>query len=262
MKDLYTKTIREIAVEFPQTTRVFEEFKIDYCCSGGSAFGDACRSAGVEPSVVSRKIEAQIVTSGRDGEPDLPERKNASDLADHIVRKHHVFTTSEIARLTNLVEKVRRKHGPKHQELFDIQDTFRLLAEELGTHMRKEEIVLFPYIKALEAAVTNDRSVDKPHFKTVRNPVRIMMTEHDAAGDLLSKIRRISNGYAAPEGACASYRALYYGLEDLEKDLHRHIHLENNILFPKAIEMENDIFGEHIGMTQEEDYVCHQSACR
>jgi regulator of cell morphogenesis and NO signaling len=261
MDELYNKTIREIAVEYPQTTRVFEEFKIDYCCGGGRNFSDACHSAGIAPSVVSRKIEEQVATPHRGNETDLPERKTLSDLSDHIIRKHHVFTTNETARLTNLAEKVCRKHGHKHQELFDLQETFRLLAEELAVHMRKEEMVLFPYIRSLEAAVMSDLSVEEPHFKTVRNPVRMMMTEHDAAGDLLSKLRQISNDYALPEGACASFRALYYGLEDLEKDLHRHIHLENNILFPRAIEIEKDIFGEHPESALEEDYVCHRSAC-
>jgi len=260
MQELYNKTIREIAVEFPQTTRVFEELKIDYCCAGGRNFSDACRAAGVEPSVVDRKIEEQIATSGENAELDLAERKAPSDLADYIVKKHHIFTTNEIARLINLAEKVCRKHGPQHKELFDIRETFVVLAEELAVHMRKEEMVLFPYIKSLDAAVRNSVSVKEPHFKTVRNPVRIMMTEHDAAGGLLSQIRKKSNGYYIQEAACPSFRAFYYGLEDLEKDLHRHIHLENNILFPRAIEMEKEIFGVHAEKT-EEDYVCHGLPC-
>ena len=260
MQELYNKTIREIAVEFPQTTRVFEEFKIDYCCGGGRKFSDACQTAGVAPNVVSRKIEEQVATSGRDREPEPPERKGPSDLADYIVGQHHAFTRSEVSRLTNLVEKVCRKHGPQHKELFDVQSAFIRLAEELTVHMRKEEKVLFPYIKSLEAAAANDLLIAEPRFQTVRNPVRKMMAEHDRAGDLLTEIRKISNDYALPEGACPSFRALYYGLEDLEIDLHRHIHLENNVLFPKAIEMEADIPVKDARKSAE-DYVCHRPAC-
>lgn len=244
MQELYNKTVREIAVEFPQTTRVFEEFKIDYCCGGGRSFDDACQFAGVAPSVVSRKIKNELAGSDKTTAIDLPERKKASDLVDYIVKKHHVFTTNEIGRLTDLMEKVCCKHGAGHPELIDVQTVFRVLADELTVHMRKEEMVLFPYIKTLEGSVGESLLVAEPHFKTVRNPVRMMMREHTAAGDLLLQMRQISRNYALPEGACPSFRALYFALEDLEKDLHRHIHLENNVLFPQAVELEQKIFGE------------------
>jgi len=259
MLELYNKTVREIAVEFPRTTRVFEEFKIDYCCAGERNFGDACQFAGVAPFVVSQKIEAELAGPDKCGDLESPERKNASDLADYIVERHHVLTTNEIARLTNLVEKVCRKHGARHSELFDIQTIFLALAGELAIHMRKEEMVLFPYIKTLYSAVSGNGPAAEPHFVTVRNPVRRMMTEHDAAGDFLQQMRQLSKNYALPEGACPSFRALYYGFEDLEKDLHRHIHLENNVLFPRAIELEQKVFGKAAGKNGA-DYV-RPSSC-
>lgn len=158
------------------------------------------------------------------------------------------------------MEKVCRKHGATYVELFDIQTVFRALADELAVHMRKEETVLFPYIKTLAAEVSGKLSVAEPNFKTVKNPVRMMMREHDAAGNFLRQMREISNDYALHEDVCPSFRALYYGFEELEKDLHQHIHLENNVLFPQAIKLEQEIFGED---SEKDDaiYICQQTAC-
>ena len=124
--------------------------------------------------------------------------------------------------------------------------------------MKKEEMVLFPYIKVLAAVISTNLPIAEPHFKTVQNPVRMMVTEHDSAGDLLRQMRELSDNYALPEGACPSYKALYFGLEELEKDLHRHIHLENNVLFPQAIELEEKVLGEKLTETAGE-YVCQPS---
>ncbi len=257
-QEFYNKTIREIAVEFPQTTRIFEEFKIDYCCGGNRAFGDACQSAGIAPHVVGEKITGILNASLEDSE--APERKGVSDLADYIVEKHHVFTRKETERLVPLMEKVCRKHGESHSNLFELQKSFAGLCDELTPHFRKEEAILFPYIKHLEATAKNSSSFTRPPFGTVKNPVRMMMTEHDATGDILRLMRRTTADYAVPEDACPSFRALYFGLEDLEKDLHRHIHLENNVLFPQAIEFERQIFGEDNDIDGA-GHVCGQTAC-
>ncbi len=230
------KTIREIALESPLTTRVFEEFKIDYCCGGRVDFAVACENAGVDPSSVQQKLES-VMSSAQPADASI-ESGTLTELADHIVNTHHVFTRDELARLDPLMEKVARKHGETHPELVEIQEKFKALNDELLPHLAKEEMVLFPYIKELDRATASGRSPLAPHFGTVQNPVRLMMFEHDAAGDLLRRMRELSSDYTTPEGACPSYAALYAGLEDLEKDLHRHIHLENNILFPRAIEME------------------------
>jgi regulator of cell morphogenesis and NO signaling len=236
------KTIREIALEAPLTTRVFEEFKIDYCCGGRVDFAEACQNAGVAPEIVQQKLESVM----RSTVPAAGPIENASvtELVNHIVNTHHVFTRTELERLGPLMEKVARKHGDSHTELFEIKEKFQALNEELLPHLAKEEMVLFPYIKELDSAWENSRSASTSHFGTVRNPVRMMMFEHDAAGELLRRMRELSSDYKPPEGACPSYGALYAGLEDLEKDLHRHIHLENNLLFVKAIELEEKLFGD------------------
>jgi regulator of cell morphogenesis and NO signaling len=236
------RTIREIALEAPLTTRVFEEFKIDYCCGGRIGFAEACRNAGVAPETVQQKLEA--VMRSAELQPGSIEEKSVTELVNHIVNTHHVFTRTELERLGPLMEKVARKHGDSHRELFEIKEKFQALTDELLPHLAKEEMVLFPYIKELDKAWTDRRTASQPHFGTVRNPVRMMMLEHDAAGDLLRRMRELSSDYKPPEGACPSYGALYAGLQDLEKDLHRHIHLENNLLFERAIELEGKVFGE------------------
>ncbi len=255
MQNFNNKTIREIALEYPQTTRIFEEFKIDYCCGGRQPLDEACEAAGLDAKLVRQKIENAIDSVGENVESEFPEHKKAAELADYIVEKHHVFTRDEIARLTPLLEKVCRQHGARHPELFDLRTTFRALADDLTVHMKKEEMVLFPFIKVLAAVVSTNLPIAEPHFKTVRNPVRMMMSEHDAAGDLLRQMRELSADFTLPDGACPSFAALYFGLEELEKDLHRHIHLENNVLFPQAVRLEREVFGD-IASKGDAPYVC------
>lgn len=255
MQEFNTKTIREIALEFPQSVRVFEEFKIDYCCGGRKPLAEACENSGIDEKLVWEKLENAVKGVEKNEKTDFPEHKRPAELADYIVEKHHAFTRNELERLTPLMDKVCRKHGEHHAELFKVQTGFRALSDEIIPHLQKEEMMLFPYIKVLAAVVSTNLPVAEPPFKTVNNPVRMMMLEHDAAGDFLRQMRVASNDYALPDGACPSYTALYFGLEELERDLHRHIHLENNVLFPQAIELEEKVIGEIDGG----DFVC-QSA--
>ena len=156
----------------------------------------------------------------------------------HIRSTHHVYTREEIARLIPLFDKVCSVHGANHPELLRLREIFGGLAQELTTHLMKEEMVLFPYILRMEeAAVAKEPMLPSP-FGSVRNPVAMMMHEHDGAGNALRSMREISNGYAAPADACVSFQTLYQALAAFEADLHQHIHLENNVLFPRAVEME------------------------
>ena len=147
-------------------------------------------------------------------------------------------TVNEIERLTPLMAKVVTRHGELHPELYELQSIFSALSASLLPHMQKEEMVLFPYIKMLSDSTEGKAPFAPPHFGTVENPIRMMMMDHDTDGERLRKMRSVTDDYALPEGACPSFTALYAGLEDLEKDLHRHIHLENNVLFPAAAKME------------------------
>lgn len=238
MQTFTTKTIREIALESPGTTRVFEELKIDYCCGGRKLFRDACTDAGLDPTVVADRISAALATKA-EAEPEIG---SPSRLIDHIIGKHHIFTAQEVERLTPLMDKVCGRHGEQHPELFELQSIFSALTDSLIPHMRKEEMVLFPFIRTLEEAKEDGRMIPAAHFGTVANPIRMMMADHDVDGDRLRRMREITNDYTLPDGACPSFTALYAGLEDLERDLHRHIHLENNVLFPAATELERTAF--------------------
>ena len=237
IESLTTKTIREIALAAPATTRVFEEFKIDYCCGGRKKFADACFDAGIDPKILASRIDAVI--HNQDGiDTDHPEDKKPSALIDYILAKHHIFTASEIERLTPLMAKVATRHGEHHPELSELQSVYGSLVDSLIPHMRKEESVLFPYIQQLESSHNANLSVPAPHFGTVQNPIRMMMADHDADGERLQRMRKITGDYTLPDDACPSFTALYAGLQDLESDLHRHIHLENNVLFPAAALLE------------------------
>lgn len=232
-----TETVRELAIEMPNATRIFEKLKIDYCCGGGQPLNEACVAAGLSvEDVISmleeagRKDENQEAVNFQDAE--------LGNLMRYIADKHHTFTRDEIERLTALIEKVCNAHGQNHPELSNIQSLFRDLSNDLTPHMFKEERILFPYIAELERAASAGRPPVPPPFGTVRNPVRMMMMEHDAAGDILRKFREASANFTTPPDACISYQTLYRALEAFEQDLHQHIHLENNILFPRAVKIE------------------------
>lgn len=165
-----------------------------------------------------------------------------SELVRYIVDKHHSFTREEINRLAPLISKVISVHGKNHPELLQVQSLFQDLAKELTVHMMKEEQILFPYIQEMEEAVNRKRSLPPAMFGTVQNPVRMMMMEHDSSGQTLHRIREATNGYVAPPDGCVTYQTLYRALEAFEKDLHSHIHLENNILFPRSVDLENAAF--------------------
>jgi len=237
MEQLTQKTIREIALAAPATVRVFEELKIDYCCGGRRSISEACAAAGVAPDVLERRID-EILVKGEAGSEDAEELRSPTKLIDHIETTHHVFTRAEIERLMPLMAKVAVRHGEHHPELRQLESIFTALADSLLPHMMKEENVLFPFIKRLDMCSENGLPVPLAPFGSVQNPVRMMMADHDTDGDRLAQMRAITHDYQLPNDACPSFTALFAGLQDLERDLHRHIHLENNVLFPAALELE------------------------
>ena len=232
-------TVREVAIELPQATKLFEKFKIDYCCGGNRPLVEACASAGVDVGNVMEML-AEVTQSTSQDELAL-DFQNASlpQLIAHILDTHHVFTKSEMDRLQLLADKVLAAHGGNHPELVHLDELFTRLCADLKPHMFKEEQILFPYIVNIEQAANQKRSAPFAPFGTVKNPIRMMMMEHDTAGEILRELRALTSDYKVPADACISYQTLYQALENFEKDLHQHIHLENNILFPKALELEN-----------------------
>ncbi|HMF57730.1 MAG TPA: iron-sulfur cluster repair di-iron protein [Pyrinomonadaceae bacterium] len=232
-----TKTVKEYALEMLGATRIFEKLGIDYCCGGGKSLAEACDKAGVAVDEVLSSLKG-VGCSNETSASEGWQTASLAALIAHIVEKHHTFTRQELARLEALLAKVCGVHGQNHPELFRIQKQFQELSRDLEPHMLKEERVLFPYIMQMEEAAKNNRTLTAPPFGTVRNPVRVMMAEHDAAGETLREMRALSSDYTVPEDACISYQTLYGALAALEADLHQHIHLENNILFPRAAETE------------------------
>jgi regulator of cell morphogenesis and NO signaling len=230
------RTVRELALENPAATRVFERLQIDYCCGGGRTLDEACRAAGVAAEEVLRALDSETAPAGdaRDWNGE-----SLANVIAHLKATHHVYTRQAIERIPMLIEKVTAAHGANHPELRRVGEVFGGLAEELRTHLMKEEMVLFPYIVGMEEATLAGEPLLPPPFGTVRNPVRMMEHEHDSAGEALRELRSLTNGYTAPADGCATFRALYAALAELEGDLHQHIHIENNVLHPRAVAMEN-----------------------
>jgi len=234
------KTVRELAIEVPNATRTFEKLGIDYCCGGSKSLGDACTHANISVENVLRALEQGSDLASAQ-EKNLPDFTAAplGHLIEHILMTHHAYVKQELPRLQQLLNKVVSVHGKNHPELGQIQQTFLGMSAELSSHMMKEENILFPYMAALENATSSGKPKPRPAFGTVSNPVRMMELEHDAAGVALKSISELSGNYTPPEDGCFSYKTLYSALQEFENDLHQHVHLENNILFPRAIGMES-----------------------
>lgn len=231
-----TQTVREIALENPASIRVFESFGIDYCCGGRKPLAEACAAKNLSVDTVIAALEKDSTENA----PAASDWTTAplSDLAAHIVNTHHAYVRRELPRLAELAVKVVNRHGDTRPELPQIQAKVAQISEELTEHLAKEEVVLFPYIRKSERALEDGAA--RPHscFGTVANPIAMMTQEHDAAGTLIAEIRQLSGDYTPPVGACPTFLAFYTGLHEFEQDLHQHIHLENNILFPRALQLE------------------------
>ncbi len=232
------RTVRELALENTAATRVFEKLGIDYCCGGNKSLGDACRASNLSVDQVIDSLEmAEEAAHAAQKKRDW-QNEPLADLIGHIKSTHHQYTHEEMARLLPLLNKVCSVHGKNHPELQQVRASFLSLVQELTSHLMKEEQVLFPYIVRMEEAVIQREPLLPSPFGSVQNPVTMMEHEHDSAGNALRDMRKASCGYVAPGDACISYQTLYKALADFEADLHQHIHLENNILFPRAIAME------------------------
>lgn len=239
-----TMTVREVALNIPGATRVFEKLGIDYCCGGNKPLEKACGEANLQMQQVMDSLQLAVTEHQQRNDVDLQTQDwpNAPlrDLITHIQNAHHKYVKAEIIRLRPLLDKVCNVHGVQHSELIQLRTHFHALAQELSTHMMKEEMVLFPYIERMEESLLAGEPILPAPFGTVENPVAKMVHEHDSAGKLASNIRQLSNRYTPPEGACTSYKTLYSALAEFERDLHQHVHLENNILFPRAVKMEQE----------------------
>jgi len=230
-----TQTVREIAIQYPATVPVFESLGIDYCCGGKRTLAEACQRANV-PLAQAMAIIAGLEDREVHADGKWLDRP-MSELTGHIVSRHHEYVRTEAPRLRAMIDKVINRHGDAHPELEEIRAAFATLADELAVHMTKEERILFPFIEQMEAL----RAIPAACFGSVEMPISNMLADHDEAGVLLERIRALANAFVAPDNACPTYRGLYHGLHEFERDLHLHVHLENNILFPRAVELEKQL---------------------
>lgn len=220
--------------EFPATSRVFESLQIDYCCGGNKLLEQACSDRQLDPQEVLKQLQQASLDAIRQPSGESWVDAPLAALCDHIEQTHHEYLKAELPRLTALVAKVVSAHGAKYPELAGVQKALADLQAELFPHMFKEEQVLFPAIRRLEQA---DEPLMFP-FGTIANPIRMMELEHDNAGNALGQIRTLTRNYFVPDDACNTFRAMLDGLHTLELDMHQHVHKENNILFPRAISLE------------------------
>ncbi|MFV0438226.1 MAG: iron-sulfur cluster repair di-iron protein [Desulfopila sp.] len=233
------QTVREFVVNYPQLRQQLEKMAIDYCCGGQNSLGQAIQSVGLDWNEVETRLQQAWDCAQTEATPQDWNLATLSVLADHIVTTHHVFTREQLERLDGVLQKVQNAHSARHGQLLAaVRQVFDGLAQELFLHLQKEENVLFPAIKAIDAFIAGSGPRPEIHCGTVANPIRQMMLEHDSAGDALAELRRLARNYQLPDDACQTFTALYDGLEALEADLHEHIHLENNILFPKSLAQE------------------------
>ncbi|MEZ2416176.1 iron-sulfur cluster repair di-iron protein [Muriicola sp. E247] len=239
MEKTLEKTIGQMVAEDYRTAQVFKNHKIDFCCKGNRTLQEVAEKHNLDVDMLLREIyEVQ-----RQNNSDNTDFKTwpLDLLADYIEKKHHRYVEERIPVLKQYLNKLFKVHGERHPELFKIDEHFNASAGELAMHMKKEELVLFPWVRKMVKAKQQNEPLDRPHFGTVKNPIAMMLQEHENEGERFRLIAELSNDYNPPEDACTTYRVAFSLLKEFEEDLHRHIHLENNILFPKAESMEREL---------------------
>ena len=239
MENIRNKTVGEIVKLDFRAADVFSNYGIDFCCGGKISVAEACSNAKTNESLVISALE-NLKNQQGSAVHDF-DSWDLGFLADYIMHTHHQYVSKAIPAILPLAQKVAEVHGEHHAEVIRINELFQDLANELLMHMQKEEKILFPYIKKLAIDKSAGKCSDPSCFGSIATPISVMEQEHETAGIILKQLFRLSNGYTVPEDACNTFRVLFGKLKEFEDDLHRHIHLENNILFPKALEMEQTL---------------------
>lgn len=237
METIDNKTVAEVVAENIKTAHIFKKYGIDFCCGGGITIDKACEKKDIDYSQIKEELLKV---------DDAPKAYNYNAwkldfLIDHIINIHHTYVEESIPLILQYSNRVAQVHGHHYTEVVEINKLFTDVANELASHLKKEEIILFPYVKKLLAIKNGEGQISTPPFGSVNNPIAMMESEHETAGDIFKEIARLTNNYTPPENACNTFRALYAKLDEFEQDLHQHIHLENNILHPKAKLLEQEI---------------------
>ena len=239
VKNIFKKTVGEIVSEDYRAAHIFDNHRIDFCCKGKRSLAEVCEEKNLDVSKILEEIE--FVQQGKPSVTTDFKNWQLDVLADYIEKTHHSYVEEKIPILKKYLERLCQVHGAKHPELLQISQEFNHLSGELASHLKKEEFLLFPHIRKMVKAMNRNESLDSPNFGTVQNRTQMMMNEHMVEGDRLSKISKLADNYIPPADACNTYRVTYALLQEFEEDLHLHVHLENNILFPRSIEMEKDL---------------------
>lgn len=237
MEIIEEQIIGELVAENYKTASIFKKFKIDFCCNGNRTISEACERKKIQPEILIKELQKTIKTEERNidfnsWELDL--------LADFIEKTHHRYVVSKIEEIKMYLKKVVIVHGNHNPELKEIELLFNQSAQDLSQHMQNEETILFPFIRNMVNSKIEKKPLLFPQFGTVENPIAMMKNEHQNEGERFEKIAELSNNYTPPSHACNTYRVAFALLREFEENLHQHIHLENNILFPKAIELEKE----------------------
>jgi regulator of cell morphogenesis and NO signaling len=233
------QTIGSIVAEDYRAAAVLTAKGIDFCCKGGRSVEEVCRTKGIDPNALTKEIQDLLARDTQAG-ADF-KSWTLTKLADHIEYMHHGYVNQRVPIIQQYLDKLCKVHGGRHPELFEIAREFNECAGAMAVHMKKEELILFPFARTLERTQREDGALAPPHFGTVSNPVNMMMEDHDAEGERFRRIAALSTGYMNPPDGCATYSTAMNMLKEFEEDLHLHIHLENNILFPRAIALEKEL---------------------
>lgn len=232
--------IGELVANDYRTASVFKKYNIDFCCQGNRTINDACEAKEIDGKLVVADLNA-LVQSQQPGSIDY-QSWPMDLLAEYIEKKHHRYVEEKTLEIKPYLEKIARVHGGRHPELLEINEHFNATAGELAMHMKKEELIVFPFIKKMVKAKEEGIAITAPNFESIQFPIQAMMDEHTNEGDRFRLIEALSNNYTTPEDGCNTYKVTFALLKEFEQDLHLHIHLENNILFPRAIELEKELF--------------------
>jgi len=237
--ELANFTLSEIVKDNFHTAAIFEKYNLDFCCDGKRTLANACADKGINSEKVINEIEEINLTSGHS--EIKPDEWKLDFLIDYIINNHHSYVSRMLPVISAHTQKVASVHGGNHPETKKIAEIFSAINNEMRHHMMKEEKILFPHINVFVKTSNNGSVVDRPYFGTIKNPITMMEAEHQSAGDGMAEIKNLTNNYTPPADACTTYKITFKELKEFEEDLHKHVHLENNILFPKAIELENQL---------------------
>lgn len=239
MDTLQKQTIGAYVAQDFRTAALFSKYKIDFCCKGDKTLEEVCQTKGLDIHQIENEINA-VLNSSSSSEIDF-KSFSPNLLIDYIVETHHEYIREKTPVLSAYLDKLCKVHGERHPELFEISTLFNISATEILNHLQKEEVILFPFIKIMTHAIKNNEKIPQPGFGSVENPIAMLKHEHETEGDLFVEISKLTNGYTPPNDACETYKVTFAMLKEYEEDLHKHIHLENNILFQKAKQMEQKL---------------------